>query len=48
MATVPVGYSDQDTDYQAHVATYHSFLRGVRAAVGALALLLILMAYFLV
>jgi hypothetical protein len=36
-----------DADYAAHVAFYHSFLRFVRLSVGAIALLLILMAYFL-
>lgn len=36
-----------DADYAAHVAFYRSFLRGVRLSVGAAALVLILMAYFL-
>jgi hypothetical protein len=36
-----------DADYAEHVANYRSFLRGVRYAVGAIALLLIAMAYFL-
>lgn len=47
MATYPVGYNDQDNDYQAHVQTYHAFLRGVGMALGAAALVLILMATFL-
>jgi hypothetical protein len=47
MATVPVGYTDQDKDYLAHVETYRSFLRCVRMSIGAAALVLILMATFL-
>lgn len=47
MATYPVRYNDQNNDYLAHVQTYHAFLRGVRMAVGAAVLLLILMAAFL-
>jgi len=37
-----------DADYAEHIAFYHSFLRGVRLSLSAIALLLILMAYFLV
>lgn len=36
-----------DADYAEHVANYRSFLRGLRYAVSAIALLLIAMAYFL-
>lgn len=36
-----------DNDYPAHVETYRGFLRGVRLSVGAGALVLILLAYFL-
>jgi len=36
-----------DADYAAHLETYRGFLRGVRLSVGAIALLLILLAYFL-
>jgi hypothetical protein len=34
-------------DYAEHVDTYRAFLRGVRWSLSAIALLLILMAYFL-
>jgi hypothetical protein len=37
-----------DADYPAHVQTYRSFVRGVRLSVGTAALVLILLAYFLV
>lgn len=47
MATIPVGSTEQDNDYLAHVETYRSFLRGVCISVGAAALVLILMATFL-
>jgi hypothetical protein len=47
MATIPVGSTEQDNDYLAHVETYRSFLRGVCFSVGAAALVLILMATFL-
>lgn len=36
-----------DVDYAAHAETYRAFLRGVRLSVGAIALVLILLAYFL-
>lgn len=47
MATIPVGSTEQDNDYSAHVETYRAFLSGVRIAVGAGVLVLILMAAFL-
>ncbi len=36
-----------DADYLEHVAFYHSFLRFVIGCISAIAVLLILMAYFL-
>lgn len=36
-----------DADFANHVATYRGFLRGVRMSVLAAAVLLVLMAYFL-
>jgi hypothetical protein len=36
-----------DADYAEHLQSYRSFVRGVRWAIAAIALLLILMAYFL-
>ena len=37
-----------NADYAEHVAFYHSFLRGLRYSIGAAALILVLLAYFLV
>jgi hypothetical protein len=37
-----------DADYAEHIAFYRSFLRGVQLSVGTIALILILMAYFLI
>lgn len=36
-----------DPDYPAHVQTYRSFVRGVALSVGTAAVVLVLLAYFL-
>ncbi len=36
-----------DPEFESHVQTYHSFLRGAATAIALVAAVLILMAYFL-
>ncbi|HEX2842735.1 aa3-type cytochrome c oxidase subunit IV [Hyphomicrobium sp.] len=36
-----------DPDFESHVQTYHSFLRGAASFIALAAVILILMAYFL-
>ncbi len=47
VTTTPDNFSAGDEDYQAHVRTYHAFVRGLRYAVATAIIILLLLAFFL-